>query len=407
MWFAGCRTNHAPAKSLGEAFVGPAVLKLRSDIPLESPVVATLKHGDRVEIIQKRRRFLRVRAANGAEGWTHERQLLAASDMTALEQLFQQAAHMPAQGAATVYDALNIHTRPSSHAPSFLQIHEGQKVDVLTHAVMPRTEESRPPLVRPTPKQPRKTAAKKEEKAPRYPPLRSPPEPPGPPAGWLELSKTAAPDAAPPQEPKKEEKPVPTDDWSLVRTPNGEAGWALTRRLVMAIPDEVAQYAEGRRIVSYFSLGEVQDGNLKKHNWLWTTISDGTHPYDFDSFRVFIWSIRRHRFETAYIERRIEGYAPVIVKPVQLPNGKNSADSTTYPGFSLCVEGADGHRYRKEYAFLTNIVRFAGQQPCEPPPALQIDAPPPAAVTTRAEKPSLYQRFRRRLRAMERKWFGR
>jgi len=70
------RPPHAPA--VGEAFVGPATLKIRSDIPLQSSTVTTVKHGDRLEILQSRRRFLRVRTPSGAEGWTDERQLLAA-----------------------------------------------------------------------------------------------------------------------------------------------------------------------------------------------------------------------------------------------------------------------------------------------------------------------------------------
>ena len=65
------------------------------------------------------------------------------------------------------------------------------------------------------------------------------------------------------------------DDWSLVRTPDGKAGWVLTRPLSMAIPDEVAQYAEGHRITSYFALGQVHDDDVVKNNWLWTTITKG------------------------------------------------------------------------------------------------------------------------------------
>ena len=138
----------------------------------------------------------------------------------------------------------------------------------------------------------------------------------------------------------------------------------------MAIPDDVAQYAEGKRIVSYFSLGEVQDEDQKKHNWLWTTIGEGVYPYDFDSFRVFIWSLRRHRYETAYIDRNLHGYAPVLLKDVELSatKGSSGAAAAKYPGFSICVEKKDGQRYRREYAFVTNVVRFAGEQPCDAAP---------------------------------------
>ena len=65
------------------------------------------------------------------------------------------------------------------------------------------------------------------------------------------------------------------DDWSLVRTQDGKVGWVLTRALSMAIPDEVAQYAEGHRITSYFALGHIEDGDSVKNNWLWTTITKG------------------------------------------------------------------------------------------------------------------------------------
>ena len=50
------------------------------------------------------------------------------------------------------------------------------------------------------------------------------------------------------------------DDWNLVRTLDGKVGWVLTRPLSMAIPDEVAQYAEGHRIT-----GRVEAQALAHH----------------------------------------------------------------------------------------------------------------------------------------------
>ena len=93
------------------------------------------------------------------------------------------------------------------------------------------------------------------------------------------------------------------------RTRAGDASWALARMLVMAIPDEVAQYAERHRITAYLPLGEVRDSehNETRQNWLWTTVSGNQRPYEFDSFRVFVWSVKRHRYETAYIDRNIRG----------------------------------------------------------------------------------------------------
>ena len=100
---------------------------------------------------------------------------------------------------------------------------------------------------------------------------------------------------------------------------SGQSGWVLTRRLTMSIPDEVAQYAEGRRITSYLPLGETHDGQTVKKSWLWTTVDIGRQPHDFDSFRVFVWSLRRHRYETAHIERNLNGFFPVLTHPVAAP----------------------------------------------------------------------------------------
>jgi hypothetical protein len=147
------------------------------------------------------------------------------------------------------------------------------------------------------------------------------------------------------------------EDWSLVRTADGKAGWVLFRLLYMAIPDEVAQYAEGHRITSYFSLGEVHDGGAVKHNWLWTTIAQGMEPYEFDSFRVFVWSQRRHRYETAYIERNLRGYYPAEVHSQQ---GEP-------PSFSLIIEDKDGTRSKRTYAFQGYRIRMIASAPWNPP----------------------------------------
>jgi hypothetical protein len=392
------------ARAIGEAYVGPAVLKLRADIPLESGTVATVKHGDRLEILQRRRRFFRVRTASGVEGWTDERQLLAEEDMQHLRDLAARATKMPPQGEATTFGDLNVHTQASRQSPSFLQVKENEKVEVLMHLVAPRTELQRKPLIPPAPKK-AKTVETRPAREPRYPPLVPLPKPPGPPADWRQLSQTdLSPEELQPEDEEKEEKdekPTPTDDWSLVRTKSGEAGWVLTRRLVMAIPDEVAQYAEGRRIVSYFPLGQVQDGDQKKFDWLWTTVGEGVHPYDFDSFRVFIWSLHRHRYETAYIERNIQGYSPVLLKQVELSftSGRKTT-SEKYPGFSICLE-KDEQRYRREFALLTNIVRAGGSEPCEAAPVEAVAAQ--TALHSIPEQPaneSFATRFRRRLRAL-------
>ena len=168
--------------------------------------------------------------------------------------------------------------------------------------------------------------------------------PPPPPESEESIRKKAA------QAPK----PV-LEDWSLVRTRDGRAGGVLTRAIVMAIPDEVAQYSEGARIMAYFPLAEVQDGDQKKHHWLWVTVRDGGTTYEFDSLRVFIYMLRRHRYETAYIERGIEGYYPV-----QVERGAT-------PKFSLILRAPDGSLARKTWVLEGYNVRKIAEVPYKMP----------------------------------------
>ena len=175
---------------------------------------------------------------------------------------------------------------------------------------------------------------------------------------------------------------------------------------------------KGHRITSYFPLGDVQDGDKVKHNWLWTTTGQTAATYDFDSFRVFIWSLRRHRYETAYIERNLKGYFPVKLEqvtygaPVRTRGGQ--ATSNLYPGFSLCLEKRDGTRVRRTYAFLTNIVRSAGERACEMAPIENPQVPIETYVAS-AEQPgaagvpsrSVVGRVKGRLDELRKRWFGR
>ncbi len=391
---SGCGDSQSHAPSLGQAFVGPATLSLRQEINPRSKTVATLHHGDLLEIIQQRRRFIKVRTAKGVEGWTDQRMVLGHSEVENIQQRTKESRRLPSQGQAFTYGTLNVHTEPDRTSPSFLQVNEGDRVDVLGHKIAPRVAPARKPLLPPVPKVPRHRPEPKPAKT------SPPPKPaaPKPPANWLEISQSRRPPETPePPDSKKNappKEPVPTDDWTLIRLKSGQTGWVLSRRIFLAIPDEVAQYAEGRRITSYFSLGKVRDGDKEKDIWLWTTISGLMLPYDFESFRVFVWSLRHHRYETAYIQRKEQGYYPVLLE-------KGSPLS----GFSLCLATDDGKRVRKSFRMVENLVKAAGEKPCT-----DADAAAPEVVDTDAaraseKKPEKFtERMRKRLGTLRRKF---
>ena len=131
IFLAGCGSREERAPVIGEAFAGPATLNLRQEISLRSKPVATVKHGDKLEIIQRRRRFLKVRSPQGIEGWTDARQLLSPEQMVELRGLAERSAKLPSQGKATPFEPLNVHTEPSRQSPSFYQVAEKESVEVI------------------------------------------------------------------------------------------------------------------------------------------------------------------------------------------------------------------------------------------------------------------------------------
>jgi hypothetical protein len=384
-------SSHAPQQaSAGVAYAGPATLNLRKDLASKSANVGSVHHGEKLDVLETRRRFVKVRTPQGIEGWVDSTFLLTPQQMDDLRRLADSAAKLPSQGAATAFDTLNIHADPSRQSPSFFQIAEATAVEVIGHRIAPRVSAAPPAAARrlATPKKTRKES----KRVPLLIPL--PPGPP-PPKDWQLLSRprvTDLPGYRPP-----EAKPVPVDDWSLVRTKDGKVGWVLSRMLQMSIPDEVAQYAEGHRITSYLSLGDVKDKDkdVTMHNWLWTTVSTGQFPYEFDSFRVFVWSTRRHHYETAYIERNVRGHYPVTTE--DRPGEVEKA-------FSLVLEDKDGKLYKRTYAFSGYHVRMLSKvpyQPADPLPEVHTSRNFDPLPTAPAPSTS----WKDRLRAWKRKLF--
>jgi hypothetical protein len=376
--------------------VGPLTVNLRKDLASKSPPVATVNHGDKLDVLELRRRFIKVRTAQGIEGWTDSNLLLTDQQMEDLRHLAEGAAKLASQGKATPFDVLNMHSAPARQSPSFFQIAEGESVEVIGHRLAPHIAAPEPahlpaPVKRAAPSKKQKA---KEARAAQAPPM---PVPPAPPRNWQELSKPRATElpGAHAAQPTAAAAAPQFDDWNLVRTKDGKVGWVLARMLTMSIPDEVAQYAEGHRITAYLPLGEVQEKgrDQAKHNWLWTTSSAGQHPFEFDSFRVFVWSTKRHHYETAYIERNVQGFYPI--ETAVLPGQEEKA-------FSVVLREKDGKLYKRTYGFSGYHVRMISKivytLPIDLPEvraSRNFDPPPPPPQASSG------------LSALLKKWFGR
>ena len=91
-------------------------------------------------------------------------------------------------------------------------------------------------------------------------------------------------------------------------------------------------------LVAFFVLDEVPDGDKRLPQYLvvLTESKDGM-PFDFNQVRVFTWNVKRHRYETAYRERNLNGFLPVTV-------GQENFDKEgSLPVFVLRVKDDDGN----------------------------------------------------------------
>ena len=312
-------------------------------------------------------------------------QLLSRDQMNRIRQDADKARKLPSEGSASVYETLNVHIEPSRQSPAFAKIQEGQYVSVLEHRLSPRVTPPSPPpaLIHERPQSESRKQRREKQRA-KGPPA---PAPPKAPDNWEDLSTERIEGSESPADAKarregeaaarkleESKKPVALEDWTLIRTKDAQIGWVLTRNLTMAIPDEVAQYAGGARITSYFDLGEVKDEEKGlKHNWLWTTASEQIE-YDFDAWRVFLWNRRRHRYETSYRQRRVEGYYPVRVDPAD-PNVFGRT-------FHLVTKDEDGKLRIRGYVFDGSRVHLISTEDYQQNQSTRSAAASPAKLDT-------------------------
>jgi hypothetical protein len=79
--------------------------------------------------------------------------------------------------------------------------------------------------------------------------------------------------------------------------------------------------------------------------------------------RVFTWNVKRHRYETAYRERNLDGVLPVTVSQ------ENFEKEGMLPVFVLRVQDDSGNVSERKYKLNTPIVRRVlapGEQPSKP-----------------------------------------
>lgn len=319
IFFVGC--NRGRGRVLEIAYVSGVQAILRDHVAAVYEKAGVVKNGERVEVLDHDRRFVKVRTAAGAMGWVEQRYLVGQDVYDQIQKLTADNQNAPVQAQGATRNDTNLHVEPGRDTEHLYQISSGEKL-----ALLRRGTAQKPGAVAP----------------PSH--SQSRPDVPG--------SNKNEPD----------KKPIPVlEDWWLVRDSHSRVGWVLARMVDLDVPLDVAQYAEGQRIVAFFVLNQVQDGDKKVAQYLTvlTEPKDGL-PFDFNQIRVFTWNVKRHRYETAYRER-LEGVLPVQVTQ------ENFDKEGLLPTFVIhAQDGENGKVAERKYKLNTPIVRRVlapGEQP--------------------------------------------
>jgi SH3-like domain-containing protein len=301
-------------------YVSAPETSLRDRVATMYNKVGTVHNGERVDVLERAKRFVRVRTDAGVEGWVEQRSLISQDIFDGFQKLKQDNTGTAIQGHGTTRAELNMHLTPSRDGEHLYQLKETEKVEILKRATTDKNAPKPPPPPKPNAASKSQTGAK-------------PQPPPAQPAGTTPAATTAQVPTAPAKAPPSAAPPAKTgigadkandaeppklvmEDWYLVRNSAGQVGWVLMRMIDLDVPLDIAQYAEGQRIVAYFVLNTVQetiDGQPKEEPQYLVLLNqpkDGL-PFDYNQVRVFTRNRNKHRYETAYRERDMEGYLPV------------------------------------------------------------------------------------------------
>jgi len=334
---------------------------MRDRLAAVSNRVAQVSNGQKLLVLGRARRFVKVQTEKGEIGWLDERAVIDQQTFDKFKQLAVQHEHDPVIVSAVLRDDAYLHVTPGRQTDHYYLMPENTKFQLLARASVPKPG---PPQALPAPK-PKVKPAAEAAKAP--------------------AKSTDTPLPAPPPPP-----PV-LQDWYLVRDSQGRAGWVWAHMLDVDIPNEISGLAEGQKYVGAYVLRTVDDpessfpnGKAPEYLALMNSWKEGL-PWDFDQVRVFTWNTRRHRYETAFRQRNLQGYLPVTV-------GSDVFNKQTEPVFSYRVSTSDdvaidpdtgsAHpanletaTYRMEGVLVKKVEPLSAAKPPAPTPAKSAAAP--------------------------------
>jgi len=304
---SGCSRLH-PRPADKYVYVTARQTFLRDRVAAVSNRTGEVTNGEKLVVLERARRFVKVRTPRGEIGWIEEK--LTADQALADKFDALRVAHQsdPTVAQATARDEVYLHIAPGRETDRFFRLAEGDKLSLLSRAI----------VAKPVP--PGAVVAK---------------------AAAAEAGKAESDAAAPVLE-----------DWWLARDAKGDTGWIYSHLIDVDAPDALTRYAEGQRIVGAYVLAKVDDPDSGMLNNGVTVTSIPEYvtvlspykaglPYDFNQVRVFTWNVKKHRYETAFREHDVAGYLPVTIASKTDPYGHAADSAVPLPTFSYRILAGD------------------------------------------------------------------
>ena len=108
-------------------YVSAAQASLRDQVSTMYSRIGTVKNGERVEVLEREKRFSRVRTAGGIEGWIEQRYLVDQRTYDGLQKLTQDNLNDPVQAPAVLRNDTNLHLTPGRDTEHLYQLSAERK----------------------------------------------------------------------------------------------------------------------------------------------------------------------------------------------------------------------------------------------------------------------------------------
>src|SRR5580658_276907 len=237
-------------------YVSARQMYLHDRVAAVSNRVAEVVNGQPLEVLDRGRRFLKVKTQKNEIGWIEDHAVIDGKTYDTFAQLASQHQHDSVVATASVRDDVYLHNLPGRETEHFYLLPGNTKVQLLARASVPKVSATAStPAPKPAaPKPPLNVTPESKSETPAAIPSTAAAKPATPPSEPRPASPATAKASSPADVP-----PVAMEDWWLVRDAAGHAGWLLGGRVDVDVPDEVGVFAEGQRMVGAYILTKLTD----------------------------------------------------------------------------------------------------------------------------------------------------